>query len=310
VSTPPTVELIAFPGAPNLPIFAALEKGWFSESGIDLKLTTTPSSAFQAENLANGKFQIAGTAFDNVVAYQEGQGAVALPEKPDFFAFMGATQVELALITAPQIASHADIKGKSLALDALATGFAFVLYEMLGKAGVTDGDYKKVPVGATPQRWESVRDGTHVGTLTIEPFTSIARSQGFRVLDTSTRHFPVYQGGSFAARRSWAEEHPNELRAFIRGYLRGLDWVLDPTNRAGATALLLQRMPEIKPGVAEAVMTSLLSSQSGLTPKAKMLMDGVKVVLELRTRYVPQAQPLTDASRYVDLSYYDSVVPH
>ena len=37
-------------------------------------MTTTPSSAFQAENLVIGKFQIAGTAFDNVVAYQEGKG--------------------------------------------------------------------------------------------------------------------------------------------------------------------------------------------------------------------------------------------
>ena len=41
-------------------------------------MTTTPSSAFQAENLINGKFHIAGTAFDNVVAYREGQGAAKL----------------------------------------------------------------------------------------------------------------------------------------------------------------------------------------------------------------------------------------
>src|SRR5918912_2786675 len=90
------IELIAFPGAPNLPIFAAQEKGWFEEAGVRVNLTTTPNSAYQAENLVAGKFQIAGTAFDNVVAYQEGQGAVPLEEAPDFFAFMGATQIELA----------------------------------------------------------------------------------------------------------------------------------------------------------------------------------------------------------------------
>ena len=96
-------------------------------------MTTTPSSAFQAENLINGKFHIAGTAFDNVVAYQEGQGAVKFDRQPDLFAFMGATQVELAFIVAPEIASYQDVKGKSLALDAVATGFAFVLYEMLAQ---------------------------------------------------------------------------------------------------------------------------------------------------------------------------------
>ena len=46
---------------------------------------------------------IAGTAFDNVVAYQEGQGAVKFDRQPDLFAFMGATQVELAFIVAPEI---------------------------------------------------------------------------------------------------------------------------------------------------------------------------------------------------------------
>ena len=303
-----TVEVIAFPGAPNLPIFAAEQQGWFAAEGIQIALSTTPSSVYQAESLASGKFQIAGTAFDNVVAYREGEGAVAPPGSDEFFAFMGATQVELALIVQPDIATHRDLAGKSLALDALATGFAFLLYEMMARAGLRREEYSVVPVGATPQRWESVRDGTHAGTLTIEPFTSIAKAQGFRLLDSSSRLFDSYQGGSFAARRSWAQANPQALQGFIRAYLKGLDWVLESANREAASALLLERMPEIKPGVAGAVMTSLLSEKSGLTPKARLLTDGVARVLELRSRYVPREKPLSDPSRYIDLSYYDRAV--
>jgi len=221
---------------------------------------------------------------------------------------MGATQVELAVIVQPDIHSHHDLEGKSLALDALTTGFAFLLYEMLARAGLSREDYKVAAVGATPQRWESVRDGTHAGTLTIEPFTSIAQAQGFRLLDSSTRLFDAYQGGSFAARRSWAKANPEALKGFIRAYLKGLGWVRNPANREAATALLLERMPEIKPPVAGAVMSSLLSEKSGLTPEARMLMDGVARVLELRTRYVPRDKPLTDPSRYIDLTYYDQAV--
>src|ERR1700754_2796114 len=136
MASPTNLDIIAFPGAPNLPIFVAQEKGLFEKEGVKVNLTTTPNSAFQAENLASGKFQLAGTAFDNVVAYQEGQGAAALKDT-DFFAFMGATQIELAFVTAPDIASYSDLKGKSLALDALSTGFAFVLYEMLKRGGLT-----------------------------------------------------------------------------------------------------------------------------------------------------------------------------
>ncbi len=303
--TNPKIELICFPGAPNLPIFAAQSKGWFESNGVSVNLTTTPNSAFQAENLASGKFQIAGTAFDNVVAYQEGQGAVPLKDT-DFFAFMGATQVELAFITAPTISTYEDVKGQSLALDALSTGFAFCLYEMLAKNGLSKSDYKMVPVGATPARWESVKAGEHVGTLTIEPFTSIARNQGFKVLDTSTNIFPAYQGGAFAASRKWAAANPEALKGYIRGYLAGLEWTLDPANREEATQILLTNMPEIKPQVAGAVMNSLLSPRSGLTPKGAMLMDGVDTVLDLRSRYGSGGK-LSDPTKYIDLSYYHSV---
>lgn len=302
----PTVELICFPGAPNLPIFVARDKGWFRSNGVEINLTTTPNSAFQAENLAAGKFHIAGTAFDNVVAYQEGQGAVPLKDT-DFFAFMGATQVELAFITQADIQTYAALKGKTLALDALSTGFAFVLYEMLAKNGLTKADYQMQPVGATPARWEAVKAGSHAGTLTIEPFTSIARNQGFNILDTSTHVFPAYQGGSFAARRTWAAANPAALRGFIRGYLAGLAWTLDPANKADATAILLANMPEIKPPVAAAVMASLLSPRSGLTPEAAMLMDGVDTVLDLRSRYGGGAK-LGDPAKYIDLSYYNAAL--
>ena len=230
-----------------------------------------------------------------------------LPKTPDFFAFMGATQVELAFVVSPDIATYEDLRGKSLALDALSTGFAFVLYEMLEKNGLTKKDYEMIPVGATPQRWESVKAGTHAGTLTIEPFTSIAKNQSFKVLDTSSNLLDAYQGGSFAASRAWAAANPDVLKAFIKGYLEGLDWTLDPANREEATKILLERMPEIKPPVAGAVMNSLLSPRSGLTPKGAMLMEGVGKVLELRSKYGSGGQ-LSNPERYIDLSYYNEAL--
>lgn len=301
------IKLICFPGAPNLPIFVAQEKGWFEDNGVNIDLTTTPASAYQAENLANGTFQIAGTAFDNVVAYREKQGAVVIDPAPDFFAFMGATQIELALVAAPDIKTVADLKGRTLALDALATGFAFVLYEMLARAGVAQDEIKMVPVGATPLRWESVKDGTHAATLTIEPFTSIARAQGFNVVETSTNLFAAYQGGSFAAKHSWAKDNADAVKGFIRGYLKGLEWTLDPANLAAATQVLLANMDAIKPPVAPKVMANLLNPRSGLTPRGAFLPDGVDTVLDLRRRY-GGGLANSDPARYIDTSFYNDAL--
>jgi ABC-type nitrate/sulfonate/bicarbonate transport system substrate-binding protein len=302
------LKLIAFPGAPNLPIFVAKENGWFERHGIDLDMTMTPSSPYQAEALAKGEFDIAGTAFDNVVAYTSGQGAVQLDPAPDFFAFMGATQIELAIVAAKDATSIPALTGKALALDAPGTGFAFVLYHMLEKGGLAPGQYDRVAVGATPLRWEAVRTGAQAATMTIEPFTSIAAAQGFHVLARSTDTIPDYQGGVFAARRSWARQNPEAIKGFVRAYQDGLSWTLDPANREAAAQVLLRNMSEIKPPVVGAVMASLLSPRSGLTPKAAVTIAGIRTVLNLRTRYGKQGAALGDPHSYIDLSYYEAAL--
>jgi ABC-type nitrate/sulfonate/bicarbonate transport system substrate-binding protein len=301
------LKIIAFPGAPNLPLFAGLEKGFFTDAGLKVDLATTPSSIYQFEQFAAGNFDIAFTAFDNVVAYREGQGAAKLASVPDFRVLMGATQIELSVVVAPDIAEAGDLKGKSLALDAVSTGFAFVLYALLEKLGLDRGDYEAVAVGATPERWQSVKAGTHAGTITIEPFTSIARMAGFKVLTQSSDLFPAYQGGIVAARQDWAAAHAETVSAFIAAYLKGLDWTLDPANRAPAAELLLSKMPEIKPNVVDAVMSSLLSPRSGRTPGGKILPAGMQAVLDLRSRFGRPATQLSGIDKYLDLAPFEQV---
>src|SRR2546423_6814177 len=71
---PKTVELIVFPGGFNWPVWIAQEKGLLAKNGIEVRLTPTVSSVFQLTNLIEGKFDIAMTAIDNLIAYREGQG--------------------------------------------------------------------------------------------------------------------------------------------------------------------------------------------------------------------------------------------
>ena len=301
------LNLICFPGAPNLPIFVGLKFGLFEAVGLDIQLETTPSSIYQIENLVKGNFHVAGTAFDNVVAYREGQGPIAFDEPPNFVAFMGATRIELSFVVSPDIGTYEDLKGCSIALDALATGFAFVLYDMMERAGLSIDDCNLVPVGATPKRWESVRSGEHVGTLTIEPFTSIAIANGFRVLQSSLNTMPNYQGGIFAANRAWAANNAEKIDSFIKGYLTSLEWTLDPNNYEEAKEILLKNMPAIKPGGAEAVMQKLLNPATGLTPAGEMDIAGIDAVLGLRSRYAKPSKQLLDHSAYIDLNAYKNI---
>src|SRR5216117_2359965 len=78
---PKTVELIVFPGGFNWPVWVAQEKGLLAKNGIAVRLTPTVSSVFQLTNLIEGKFDIAMTAIDNLIAYREGQGEAKRSEE-------------------------------------------------------------------------------------------------------------------------------------------------------------------------------------------------------------------------------------
>lgn len=299
------LSVIAFPGTGNIVHFIGEERGFYADEGLKVALTPTPNSVFQITEFVKGTFDIASTAIDNIVAYQEGQGAAKLDRDPDMFVFMGGAQIELPFVVAPDVRSYADLKGRTLALDALSTGFAFVLYKMLEKGGLKTGDYEFVSVGGTDKRWASLEAGEHAGALMNDPFTRYALDKGFRILETSVDVFDHYQSGVFAARRSWAADNRDRLVAFIRAHLRVLDWFLNPANAAEAAKILEARIPALSLHAAEAAVARLASARTGFPPAAVLDREGIETVLALRSEYGRPQTKLDDPDAYLDLSYYE-----
>ncbi len=302
------IRLIGFPGTGLLPLFVGIDKGHFEERGVAVDLERTPSSMYQAQKLVAGEFDIACSAVDNFIAYQEGAGEVELDRDPDLFVFIGSTQIELSFVVAKGIESFEDLKGKSLAMDALATGFAFVLYRMLDNAGLKPDDYELVSVGVTPHRWEAVQKGEHAGTLLIEPFTGQAQAGGFTILESSLQTFKNYPGQMFGAMRGWANENRPAMNSFIQGYLDALDWTLDPANKAEAANILGANMPQMPEKAVGPALEKLLVPETGLVPMGIVDREGLKTVLEIRSQYAPQGKQLTDIDKYLDLSFYEEAL--
>jgi hypothetical protein len=53
---------------------------------------------------------------------------------------------------------------------------------------------------------------------------------------------------------------------------------------------------------------AVLAPPQGFTPKARIDMEGVKKVLELRSRYGEPMRTLSEPSRYFDGKYYDTAI--
>jgi len=299
------VSVIVFPGGFNWPIWVAQESGYFERNGIVVNLTSTPNSVFQLTNLIDGKFDIAMTAIDNVVAYDEIQGEAPTITNPDLIAFMGGDNGFLRLVTVPEVKSYADLKGKQLSVDALTTGYAFVLRKLLEKHGLASTEYELVKAGGVVERFEALCRKQHSGTLLISPFEVLAEAQGFNLLANAVDQLGHYQGLIGATRRGWAEQHERVLVAYIRGYLSGLDWLFDPINKSEAILLLRSKLPNMSEHLALKSYDILLDPQSGFARNAELNLEGVRTVLSLRGEYGNPRKYLSDPSKYLDLRYFE-----
>jgi ABC-type nitrate/sulfonate/bicarbonate transport system substrate-binding protein len=299
------VSVIVFPGGFNWPIWIAQDKGFFTRGDIEAKLTPTPNSVFQLTNLIEGKFDIGMTAIDNVVAYMEGQGEAAVSTTPDLVVFMGGDNGFLSLVTVPDVKTFQDLKGKTLSVDALTTGYAFVLLDLLKRGGLTSADYKVERAGGVLARWDALKEKKHAGTMLITPFDIIAKSNGFNVLQSAIDVYGNYQGLVGATRRGWAAQNPKKVEAYIRGYIAGVDWLYDANNKDEAIAILRKHLPQMSPELA-AQSYAVLTGPKGFTRKAELDINGVRRVLELRSEYGQPKKALSDPTRYYDLKYYQA----
>jgi ABC-type nitrate/sulfonate/bicarbonate transport system substrate-binding protein len=301
-----TINVIVFPGGFNLPLWTGIERQFFKSYGLDVEPHYTVNSVEQLTGMISGRWEIALTGFDNIVAYQEGQGEAKIDVTPDLFAFMGGDTAFLRLVVQPDIASYADLKGKTLSVDALTTGFAFVLRKMLAHNGLSESDVSFERAGGALQRFEALKAGKHAGTLLVTPFDLIGKQSGLRVLQSASEVLPHYQGISGAARRSWAKDNADTLTAFIRGYLDALDWLYASGNKEAACELLAAKVPGMSPQLAASTYDVLLDPNAGFDRKAALDIKGIETVLALRSEYGRPVKSLSDARKYDDPSYYQA----
>jgi len=304
-AAPPSVlQVITFNGGWNLPFWAAQRQGFFEGHGVQVQLSYTPSSDALVAGLYNGRYDIAVATIDNFIAYQEGQGELKLPAAPDFFAFMGGDGGFLSVVAGPSVKSFADLKGRTLSVDAMNNGLSYVLRELVARGGVSESDVTFVRAGGTPNRYRDLVAGKHDATLLRTPFDLLARNRGLNQLGTA-ESLGTYQGTVGATRRAWAQVHEAALVGFLRGYKQGVDWIYDPANREVVEALLVANIRDMTPAVAKQSYDLLLAQNGGIYRDLRLNNDGIATVLALRSKYGEPRKTLTDPSKYIDSSYYD-----
>lgn len=301
------VEVILFAGTSAMPIYVAKDKGFFEREGLNVNITPTPNSGFQMTNLISGKFNIAGTAVDNLIAYMEGQGTAKVDREPDIVTIMGLSSTELTIVAQPEYKSISELKGKEIALDSPSTGYAFVLRNMFEKNGLGPNDTKWVPFGGTRERLVALREKKAAAAMISEPFTAQARQEGFAILGEAVSALGPYQANVQIANRPWAKENEDTVVRYIRSLLAAIDWLYDPANKAEAVKILAvnAKIPE---SAAAPSIEGVTNGQAAVARRGEMNMEGLRNVIALREKYGQPQKKLGAPEKYYDPTWYNKAL--
>lgn len=296
------VKVIVFPGLSNFSIFAAQHKGLFGKHGLAVELINTPNSTVMRDGLAKGDYHIVHAGVANAVAMVE-------LAKVDVVIVSGGDNGFNRIFVQPEIKSYADLRGKTVAVDAPNTAFALLLYKVLKDAGLNKGDYAVKAVGGTPARLKAmIEDKTYAAGVLNPPFAFVAAQSGLRDMGAAAKAIGSYQSDGAFTLRTWAQANSDTLVRYLRAYIEGRRWVLDPANKAEAIALLAERL-KLAPDVAEKAYAVAADPVDGIAKDAKFDMDGFRNVLKLRAEIEGQWGGTPPApEKYLDFSYFDKAL--
>jgi ABC-type nitrate/sulfonate/bicarbonate transport system substrate-binding protein len=281
-------------GVYSWPMYVAEAHKLFEREGIDVEVTVTGSSTQQLEMLTKGDYDIGLQQSDHVVRGVE-RGS-------DLFIFMAqALAPELTLVAAPAIKTFADLKGRDIAVDGARTGYALLLRKLLADKGLADGAYTFREIGGSQERSDSLKSGATVASLLNPPFDRNLIAAGFTSLGTTGEYFPTYPGSIAAARRSWAAQNGEALRAYIRGFRAAYAWLKDTANQNEAIALLPARLKIDRATALGAY------KQIAAQPLPEITPEGLKQVVAIVWAAEGLEGAPGDPQKYMDLSYLNQV---
>jgi ABC-type nitrate/sulfonate/bicarbonate transport system substrate-binding protein len=275
---------------PDSPTIAARARGFFAAEGLDVEITVTPNSMVQMRGLGDGTWDVAFTAFDNVLAWSGREGAeiVAVAQT--------IASIYLPVYARAEIRDWDDLRGQPLAADAVDTAFALVLRRVLLEHGLDleRGDYTLVEVGNGRLRLESMRRGETFAAVLSPPATDgDAEAAGLRRLGDHREVLPDYPGTVVAVNRAWAAANRDAVVGFLRAWLAGARWVAD--NREAAIDLVAADQ-----GLGREAAARLLTAAGD----GALNLPGLASVLDLRTRFGFTLPLGNDVTRFYDLGYY------
>lgn len=277
------VQVGYVPGISALPLLTGVYLGMFAGEGLAVDAEPAPDTAKLFRQLDAGIADIAHTSIDTAISYDVGVGPHVVQNR-DFVAILGVDDGQFRLVGRRGIKRVAQLRGKTLAVDARGSGLAFVLRGMLAVEGVEEDEYRLVPMSDAQQRANALAAGKVDGSLLTPPYDLSVRARGCPTLARATDLLGGYQGVAVIARRAWLLNNAATAMRYMHAYREALAHAAN--DKAGSIPLLVGAL-HVSPAVAAASYDAALRHSDGFCNEGRLDLDGIRTVLRLRARYAP-----------------------
>jgi NitT/TauT family transport system substrate-binding protein len=280
----------------RLGLTIAERRGFLARENIDLKIVPLPGVQYQIEELDKGNVDVSHTATPYLVqAVLAGSDSVAV--------LGGLANPVFAILAKPSIASLADLKGKTIGLSLPVDTITIGSQRLFRKAGLHPDDFETLVLVGTPPRVNCLVEGICDAVPVGQPDDLVLMKKGFKNLGSSLDVIPALQFNVVAARRQWANEHPEALTRYVRAMGNSYKYMNDPANRTDVASLIVETTGAA-PDIAAQIVTFYFDPPRAIMPKAgEINLDGMRTVISLMGEAGELKSALPEAERFVDLTY-------
>ncbi|REG48892.1 NitT/TauT family transport system substrate-binding protein [Paraburkholderia sp. BL6669N2] len=274
----------AFQSMLYLPLYVAIDGGFFAREGLDVNKQTagSPSAALSAVLSGSAEFSLHGPEW-TAVAAEKGADVDVIAN------VVNGAAVWIAVAPGVKFNSIKDVKDQVVVSGQMPTTSTSLFFKLLKENGMSQSDVKLMQVPLGSEIGPLVAAQAKIAVM-YEPGLDQAVAKGMKVVLGFPQHYGEYAFSSITAKRS---VDPDAAARFVKGLQGALSYM--QSNPAETAAIARKEFPTLDPVVVDAAVKRMLTE--GVYPKSvDITPQALKVAMDTQIALGNlKAQPKYDA---------------
>jgi NitT/TauT family transport system substrate-binding protein len=296
-----TIEtgMIGAPNAVGWPWYIGIQKGFFSDAGINLDVIYVPTASGLVQQLSAGSLDLVAD-----VGLVEPIHAVEKGAPVGLIRIIGQVPA-YEMVAKPSIASVKDLKGKTICIGGLIDINRVYLERIMQANGLNDGDYDITVVGNTAGRFAALKSGAVDATMLAPPVNFFAEDAGFHGVGMIMDYAGDLPFSGTGVSLAYAAQHRDTVVKMLAVLGKSIAWFDDTANRAEAVDIMVREMRSAREPVERSYdylrkINYFAPSQDISRVRVQNLINAMKALGDIKSDITPDKVVVPGLTHLVD----------